>query len=232
MTLARLLPIVIVPVTCALSWGTQPGTAAMSTPKGFGEFEKLSMHIEVDLPGGTAELEFEAETEADLTHLALFDRSGMPLVAVDINKRSGLELNAIALGADGGSVGELLNTYPAGPYFVRGTTSHGLQVWGTVMLSPDLPARFHVVEPPDRGVLRRHAATLSWHPSAGAAQYTLEIEKDSGEHCLEVVLPTSCVSFTIPSEVLAAGSSYDYSLVARGDTDNEIEVEGSFTVAE
>ena len=45
----------------------------------------------------------------------------------------------------------------------------------------------------------------------------------------EIELPDWQSSFTIPAELLRPNTAYDYSLAVEGDTDNELEVEGTFT---
>ena len=102
---------------------------------------------------------------------------------------------------------------------------------GSVYLSHELPGPFAVVSPLPDAVVATREATLAWTPSSRAARYILEIEQHELGFRLEVALPPLETSFTIPSGLLRTGERYEYSLTVEGDTDNELEIEGTFRVA-
>lgn len=193
-------------------------------------FTSLDFHLEVDVADLAAEVVLVFEAEVGVEHLALFDPAGVPVTSLRAADLGGLGVTEATIQSGGIPLAELLEIYPAGEYTVRATTVSGIPLVGSVHLSHVFPSRFRVVSPSERGTLRKDAAILDWNPSAGATGYFLEIEQDDLEFSLEITLPATMTDFTIPGNLLKSGVTYEYSLTAQGDNDNETEIEGTFLV--
>src|SRR5688572_30288375 len=230
---------------CALALGAS--LVASSLPQPRAELGEVRLRLEVDLPPAwslngrslrpfgleelTAEVALEAEGEEALRELRLLDRSGAVLLEFTTPPAPRLGAHEIEFGSQEASLARLLREFPAGPYTVDGRTVSGRRVSASVDLSHGFPGLFAVLAPRPDEVVPLSQATLSWSKSAGAARYVLEVEQDELGFSLEVVLPPWTTSFTVPEALLESGVSYEYSLAVQGDTDNELEVEGSFHTA-
>jgi hypothetical protein len=220
---------------------------ASSQPQQRAELGEVRLRLEVDLPPAwspdgrslrpfglaqlNAEVALEAEGEEALRELRLLDRTGAVLLELATPPAPRLGAHEIEFGSEEASLALILREFPAGPYTVDGRTVSGRRVSASVELSHGLPGLFTVLAPRPNEVVPLSQATLSWSESAGAARYVLEVEQDELGFSLEVVLPPWITSFTVPEALLEPGVSYEYSLAVQGDTDNELEVEGSFHTA-
>lgn len=210
-------------------------------------FEELRLHLEVDLPSIDpvdgrwvatraamldlpAEVVLEVESEKGLRDLCLLRPTGLP--AFDVVSRSAQLMGAseVVLECAGVTLRDALLEYPPGEYVVAGTALDGTRLQGSVTLEHRLPGLFTVQSPPPRAVLPAGDVTIAWTAARGAARYSLEIEQEESDFCLELMLPADRRSVTIPAGLLPAQGSCEYSLLVQGDTDNELEIEGEFTL--
>jgi hypothetical protein len=212
-------------------------------------FEELRLHLEIDLPPGFAggsgawltpaalsELQAELVLEAAVpgggcVDLRMQDLAGKTLFALEGPGRGTLGISELALECAGATLGDTLRAFPPGDYRVEATTVDGAWVKGRVTLRDGLPGLFAVVEPQPGELVLPEAATLTWTPARGAARYLLEIEQPELDFKLETTLPPWQLSFTLPAALLQPGRAYEYSLAVQGDTDNELELEGTFLTA-
>jgi hypothetical protein len=230
----------------SVPWSGMAGTASPPRGQASATFEELRMHLEVDLPprstaphgGGAvsllelpAELVLEASSPYRLATVDLVDAAGDTVLTLDYAERSALGVSELALETEGVALRSVLRAFPPGRYAVIATTMDGLSVEGTVELSGRFPAPFSVLSPSPGGPVPAGDVTIAWTPSAGAVRYVLEIEQDELGFSFETRLPPWTTQFTVPIQVLQRGETYDYSLVVQGDTDNELELEGTFVVA-
>jgi len=231
-------------VLCA-SWSLSAGEAAPGAPAL--AFEELGMHYEVDLPssgdresygvlqarllGLPAELVLQVKSPRPFTRLRVLDSAWRTVFDLSQPRRTASGLAEIELESEGETLRELLENFPCGAYFVEATCVDGVLVEGFATLKPRLPGFFGVVVPLPGERVAHADLTLAWTPSEGAAGYSLEIEQEELDFSLEIQLPPSQTSFRVPAHVLLPGQTYEYSLAVRGDTDNELEVEGKFFVS-
>jgi hypothetical protein len=211
-------------------------------------FEELSMHLEVDLPspfGGApghaaagapliglpAEVVLEAALPEGCVELCVLDGAGKSLVRLACPDRGALGVSEVALECEGATLADALRAMPPGDYRVEALTVNGGRVEGRVTLHDGFPGLFAVVSPLPGEVVSAKEVTLTWTPARGAARYTLEVEQAELGFELETSLPPWQQSFTLPSALLEPGRTYEYSLAVRGDTDNELEIEGTFVTA-
>ena len=222
----------------------RPGTAE---PHGGLSFEVLSLHLEVDLPtfqgpgwdefvcagsllGLPAEIVLEVESAVGVSELRLSDAGGRTLLAMTDAELETLEVSELTLEVERSTLAEMLAEFPAGEYRVEARTRSRQRVMGNVALSHDFPGLFTLVQPRPGAILGVGDSTLRWSPSKGAARYLLEIEQDDTGFSIEMALPATRTSVSLPLDLLEPGAGYEFSLVAQGDTDNEIEIEGAFVM--
>ena len=233
-------------VLLSVPWNGTPETASPPRGPGSTTFEELKMHLEVDLPTRStalhgrgalslldlpAELVLEARSPYALARVDLVDDAGETVLSLDYAKRAALGVSELALETEGVDLRSVLRAFPPGSYSVIATTMDALSIEGTVELSARFPAPFSVLSPSPGELVPARDLTIAWTPSAGALRYVLEIEQDELGFTFETRLPPWTTHFTVPIQVLQRGETYDYSLVVQGDTDNELELEGTFVVA-
>lgn len=209
-----------------------------------GDFEALAMHVEVDLPGHTwgavhplglvhslselpAEIVLEAKSSTGFGRIKLLNAAGTQLLRLDCSNLSTMGVSELALESEGVSLADALREFPPGHYSVEATTLEGAVLFGSVELSGDLPGLFSVVSPLPGECVAPESAQLSWTAARGAARYVLEIENEALGFGFELQLPAWQTSYALPPNMLQPGETYEYSLVVQGDTDNELEIEGT-----
>lgn len=191
---------------------------------------ELDLHLELDAGSGAAELVLALDSSVPLSSITLFDPDGHAVLGSQTvaSTRVGLQELELELASD--FLPDLLARFPEGRYLVRATSALSAPIVEEVPFDHALPGRFRLIEPAD-GEMRAERAELSWTPSPNARRYALEIEQPDGDFTMEVVLPASSTSFRVPAGVLVPGATYELSLTAQGDTDNETEIEHVLRVA-
>ena len=226
-------------MTLGVSWGGSALFAKNARPRPTA-FEELKMHIEVDLPSPAlagfpldfpAEVVLEASSEHRFAAIQVMDHAGRPVLALDCPSSRTLGISELALDCKDVTLRDALREYPPGNYLVQATTVDGASIEGTAKLERGFPGFFAVVSPLPQQVVRSENVTISWTPSRGASRYELEIEQDEIGFVYKVRLPPWQTSFELPARTLEPGTTYEFSLTVQGDTDNELEVEGSFVTA-
>ena len=219
-----------------------------AVPRTTGGFEKLSLHVEIDLPplgSGAweeiqhtgdlrrlpAELVLDVECERPLSSLRMVDASGTTRFELATVPSPSAGMAEISIECAETPLFEILRDFPSGAYGIIGRTTDGRPVEGTVSLVHRFPGLYAVVRPLPGASLSAEHATIAWSRARGAVRYRLEVEDDAG-FGIEMVVPASSTSVTLPPGLLQADTEYEYSLVAEGDTDNELEFEGTFLVRE
>ena len=239
------LCVAVLALSCIALGAAAP--SAFSARSGSAEFTRLRMHLEVDLPNAPqlplaepqavdlldlpAEIVLEAISERPLRVLRVVSPGGSTVLGLGYSRGAGLAGSEISMETEGKSLREVLARYPVGTYKVHGLTWDGDSISGSVELSAHFPGQFTAGFEGKPRTVQIQSAELSWSPSRLAESYQLEIESESLNAEFSVRLPASATSFLIPVQLLAPDATYEYSLSVKGDTDNELEVEGSFTTA-
>jgi hypothetical protein len=206
--------------------GANVPAADPETPRSLTE---LDLHIEVDADTGAAELVLVLASDAPLASIALFDPDRREVLSTRTIPSTRVGLREVELELASAALPELLARFPEGTYVVRVASALAAPSYGEVVLDHALPGRFKLLEPAD-GELSAERPTISWSPSPGACGYSVELEDEASGFAMELVLPSRVTSFRVPAELLAAGGTYELSLTAQGDTDNETEIEGELRV--
>lgn len=226
------------------SWSSAALFASNAAPS-VTDFDELRMHVEVDLPsrsgavrarsafspdllGLPAEVVLSASAHRSFDRIRMRDAAGRLRFELACPSGTTLGISELSLECEGVTLATALREFPPGDYFVEATTIDGGLVEGTVELRAGLPGLFAVVSPAAGEALSADDVTIAWTPSRGAARYLLEVEQEETEFSFSITLSPSRTHFTLPAHVLEPGRPYEYSLVVQGDTDNELEVEGSF----
>lgn len=226
------------------SW-SDPSQGVRSARPGILAFEELTMHLEMDLPASTNRLGVMAGRMRSLiempTEVVLEVRSPFALAEIRVMGPTGRTvfelaqpqtrstgISEISLECEGTRLREVLREFPPGEYLVQATTVDGRPVEGIARLRSRFPGYFEGLAPLDGETVLTEDVTIAWTPSQGAARYLLEIEQEDSGFSLEITLPASQTSFTVPSQILRPNQAYEYSLSVEGDTDNQLEIEGRF----
>jgi hypothetical protein len=208
-------------------------------------FESLRMHLEVDLPPAPsgfqqrplpllklpAEVSLEVEAPCGLARIELMDSLKKQVLQLGFPENKVLGVSELSLEITGDTLGDALREYPPGDYHVVATTFDGARIEGVARLSAQFPGMFAVISPLPGEIISSSDVKIDWTPASGAKYYVLEVEQDELGFLFEKRIPAWQTGFTVPAQVLEPGEAYEYSLLVKGDTDNELEVEGSFVMA-
>ena len=200
-------------------------------------FERIALHLEVDLVAGQArepirslldmpaELVLAVESQAALAEVDLVDASDESVLGARFTDTRALGVFETELEFEAETLADLLREIPPGAYRVVGTAADGARFQGAVEFAPELPGPFRLLSPPPGAQLGLEDVVFEWTPARGAAAYTLEIEDEDLGMTYETRLSPAQTFFQVPAAILTAGRSYDISLTVSGDTDDELELE-------
>ena len=206
------------------------------------EFEELGMHLEVDLTGSglparsvllglPAEVVIACSSPRPLARLRVLDPALRTVLELDLRERGACGLAAVEIESEAATLRDALREYPQGSYLVEALAVDGATIAGRAVLSARFPPAIEVLAPAPGATVPFGDVRIEWTPSAGAARYAIEIEQEELGLELSFELGPGATSFDVPVQVLQPGRAYEYSLAVRGDTDNELEVEGGFVTA-
>ena len=248
----KLLPLGALLLLCLISSG--PASAPLSTAHTLRQphplpFEQLSLHIEIDLPSiwspghvndpplrsyldFPAEVVLVASAPRGFGRLRVLNSARETVFDLDLRREAACGLSEIELESEGATLRDVLQDYPGGEYLVQAVTVDGVPLEGVVTLTPQFPGFFAALAPSPDEMVPFGDVTIAWTPSRGAVVYELEIEQEELGFGFTIELPASQTSFQLPVQILQPGRAYEYSLAVKGDTDNELEVEGGFRTAD
>jgi hypothetical protein len=144
---------------------------------------------------------------------------------------------------------DLLARFPEGQYEFEGRSIEGQEVEGEAALSHAIPAGPVVIEPADGSVIDTSAPVVSWNAVTttitGSTDleivgYELIVELDAdlpptagfSRTNLDIHVPATVTSLTIPPEFLVAGTAYKFEVLALEAGGNQTITEGTFETAE
>lgn len=206
-----------------------PTTSAPQLDVGRAPIE-LGLIFELNATDDDAEVVLEINSEIAIDRLFLFDPDFRPILQLASNDREGLGLAEVIIESAEPSVAAVLAAYPEGPYaaFVR-TTGHEW-LFLRAELSHDLPAQPVITSPAPGGSVPPNGALVTWQADPEVESWTVEVEHDDLGLSLNVELPGSVTSFSIPDGFLVSGEEFELGIAAAGEAGNVIVVETSFTV--
>jgi len=125
--------------------------------------------------------------------------------------------------------------FPAGQYAFSGTTIEGTALAGTATLSHDIPNGPEILAPEDGGRVDAGDAVVEWSPGTQPAgvdivAYQVVVTRENPLRVLEVDLPASVTSLTIPEEFLESRTEYGLEVLAIEASGNQTLTEIAFSV--
>ncbi len=193
------------------------------------QFKEERMFIEYSPALNEAALLVEAETEAGVEGLEIRDPLGSSRFKLWAASGQQLSLSGFMVESLESSPEELFAAYPEGIYDLRARSTDGDAVWGSAVLSHELPAQPIVLHPRD-GDVNVPATNLivAWHPDAAASGYKVILEQGENDG-LTADVPAGQSSFQVPNGILAAGTQTHLEIGAIGPNGNRTLAEISFT---
>jgi hypothetical protein len=125
------------------------------------------------------------------------------------------------------SPGEVLALFDPGEYTFVGRTTEGERLFGTGMLSHDLPPA-PVFSPSNGEVLDHTAVVIRWDPIPGAARFEVIVSDEINAANIEAEVSGGTSEMAVPPTFLAPGGSYKAEVLAIFDNGNKTISEGLF----
>jgi hypothetical protein len=97
---------------------------------------------------------------------------------------------------------EVLALFPPGTYEFSGRTVEGEKLFGSALLSHDLPPAPTFISPSPGQVVDRSALTIRWRPISGLARFQLIVANEASGETMTVDLKPWVTSFPVPATFL------------------------------
>lgn len=204
------------------------------SPGKAGRFGAAGIRFEQNATDGDVEVVFHAiGGAAGLTHLSVQGPDGRNVAEFNADAAT-LGLRSFILESpEPRDVEALKAAYPEGMYSFSALSLRGVELRGKYRLVHALPPTTKLLEPePEATDVNPKALSIRWQGVDGVVGYKLEIEQDDLGIKLEVRLPASSTSFTVPEELLHPGTEYDIGVGTVSETGNISFIETSFTTRE
>jgi hypothetical protein len=125
--------------------------------------------------------------------------------------------------------------FPAGRYRFAGTTVGGRRLFGSAVLSHDIPDGPRITSPAAGASVSRDDAVAAWDPVAerggiDITGYRAIVEREHPLRVFQADLPASATSVTIPREYLEPGTGYKLEVQAIEKSGNQTITELEFRV--
>src|SRR5262245_42165677 len=213
------------------------GSAGLASAVGEGapaRFSKASVSFEQNATDGDVEVVFKVTGRREgLSKLSVVSPDGRKVIDFAAPDASTLGLREFVFESpEPKDVKGLKAAYPAGVYKFAATTASGQELRGESTLSHELPPPTSILGPGAKA----HDVPVSglqirWSPVANASGYVVELEQDKLDAHLEVSLPGSATTFSVPDGFLVPGREYDLGVGTVSKDGNVSFVETSFTTA-
>jgi hypothetical protein len=208
-------------------------TAAKSSAK-TEPFESASARFEQNATDGDVEAVFEAIAGEDgLAKLSVTAPDGRTIVDFAAPGRSAMGMRQFRFESpEPTNVSALKKAFPEGEYTFAGSTAAGTQFKDKVKLSHKLPPTTSFVSPKaDARNVSAKNLKISWAPVKGVSGYTIELDPSKTSAHLEMKLPASATSFTVPEGILAPGGKCQLGIGTVSSSGNVSVIETTFTTA-
>jgi hypothetical protein len=224
----RLLAIAVLAAAAAVPVALAGGgaTAAQKKPLRYAEHD---LFIETNATDRDAGLQLNLDAE-DWRSLTIRDPSGDPIVGVQAKgPLRPLGLTELFFEASEPSFDEVpfsrfKKRFPEGRYTFRGRTVEGRRLAGADRLSHLVPARPKVTFPADGAEVDANGFTVTWEPvtrPAGVDIETYIVTVVQGDRDLDMELPGSATSASIPGEFLEPGIRSELEVLSREKSGNQ-----------
>jgi hypothetical protein len=222
LALAVLAAAAVVPV--ALAGGG--ATAAQKKPLRYADHD---LFIETNATDGDAGLQLNLDAE-DWRSLTIRDPRGRAIVGVQAKgPLRPLGLTELFFEASEPSFDEVpfsrfKKRFPEGRYTFRGRTVEGRRLASSDRLSHVVPARPNVTFPADGAEVDANGFTVTWEPvtrPAGVDIATYIVTVVQGDRALNMDLPGTATSASIPGEFLEPGIRSELEVLSREKSGNQ-----------
>ena len=212
-----------VPVALA---GAAGGSAAQKKPLRYAEHD---LFIETNATDGDAGLQLNLDAE-DWRSLTIRDPRGRAIVGMQAKgPLRPLGLTELFFEASEPSFDEVpfsrfKKRFPEGRYTFRGRTVEGRRLASSDRLSHLVPARPNVTSPADGAEVSADGFTVSWEPvtrPAGVDIATYIVTVVQGDRELNMDLPGTATSASIPGEFLEPGVRSELEVLSREKSGNQ-----------
>jgi hypothetical protein len=212
-----------VPVALA---GASGGSAAQKKPLRYAEHD---LFIETNATDGDAGLQLNLDAE-DWRSLTIRDPRGRAIVGMQAKgPLRPLGLTELFFEASEPSFDEVpfsrfKKRFPEGRYTFRGRTVEGRRLASSDRLSHLVPARPNVTSPADGAEVSADGFTVSWEPvtrPAGVDIATYIVTVVQGDRELNMDLPGTATSASIPGEFLEPGVRSELEVLSREKSGNQ-----------
>ena len=197
-------------------------------------FEVASARFEQNATDGDVEAVFEAAGGDDgLVQLTIVAPDGRKIVDFNAAGRSAMGMRQFRFESpEPTDIPALKKAYPEGDYTFTGQTSSGDRFKDKATLSHKLPETTAFVSPKAdaRDVLPKNLK-ITWAPVKGVSGYTIELEPAKSSALLELKLPASATSFTVPEGIVTPGGKCQLGIGTVSADGNISVIETSFTMA-
>jgi hypothetical protein len=212
-----------VPVALADAPG---GSSAQKKPLRYAEHD---LFIETNATDGDAGLQLNLDAE-DWRSLTIRDPDGRPIVGVQAKgPLRPLGLTELFFEASEPSFDEVpfsrfKKRFPEGRYTFRGRTVEGRRLAGADRLSHLVPARPNITFPEDGAEVDANGFTVTWEPVTRPAGVDIEsyiVTVVQGDRDLDMELPGTATSASIPGEFLEPGVRSELEVLSREKSGNQ-----------
>jgi hypothetical protein len=197
-------------------------------------FDSASARFEQNATDGDVEAVFEAIAGDDgLTKLTIIAPDGRTIVDFSAPGRSATGMRQFRFESpEPTDVAGLKKAFPEGEYTFSGSSRSGKQFRDKADLRHQLPATTEFVFPKaDAHAVQAKNLRIRWAPVKNVAGYTVELDPSKSSAHLEMKLPASVTSFTVPEGILAPGGKCQLGIGTVSRDGNVSVIETTFTVA-
>jgi hypothetical protein len=197
-------------------------------------FDSASARFEQNATDGDVEAVFEAIASDDgLTKLAITAPDGRTIIDFSAPGRSATGMRQFRFESpEPTDVPGLKKAFPEGEYTFVGSTSSGTQFKDKATLKHKLPPTTSFVFPKaEARNVPAHGLKISWKPVKGVIGYTVELDPSKSSAHLEMKLPETVTSFTVPDGILANGGKCQLGIGTVSRDGNVSVIETTFSVA-
>jgi len=131
---------------------------------------------------------------------------------------------------------DLLKLFPAGKYRISGLSADGIRMFGTAVLSHDIPAGPVVVIPAEGSLTDVGNTVIDWNPvpdpvGGRIKGYQVIVELPTPLRTFSVDLPATQTEVKVPTAFLQRGTDYKFEVLAVTESGNQTITESTFHTA-
>lgn len=164
-------------------------------------FDTLAIHLERNATDQDGEVVLLAKTVSEgLRSLNIIAPGGRELAEFEMNRRSIGVRELILESPEPADLSDVLKSYPAGVYQIRGRTVSGVCVKGTATLSHAEVPLTEIVSPAEGEVVGLNNFVVTWLAIPAAVSYVIAIDNETTGATLKAESPSSATSFAVPAD--------------------------------